>query len=129
MKVLVLNGSPKKQSDTFRLTDAFLKGLNRNGEHEVNVVNVIEKNIAPCRGCFGCWQQKKGHCVFEDDLNPILDMYCDADLIIWSFPLIYARQPIEMFAAKTMECVLGLVGPDYQEDIPMDTVLEAEIVE
>ena len=29
MKILVLNGSPKKRSDTFRLTDAFLKGLNR----------------------------------------------------------------------------------------------------
>ena len=29
MKVLVLNGSPKKKSDTFRLTEAFLKGMNR----------------------------------------------------------------------------------------------------
>ena len=27
MRILVLNGSPKKKSDTFRLTDAFLKGL------------------------------------------------------------------------------------------------------
>ena len=26
MRILVLNGSPKKKSDTFRLTDAFLKG-------------------------------------------------------------------------------------------------------
>ena len=25
MRILVLNGSPKKKSDTFRLTDAFLK--------------------------------------------------------------------------------------------------------
>ncbi|MBR3440119.1 MAG: LacI family DNA-binding transcriptional regulator [Bacteroidales bacterium] len=55
------------------------------------------------------------------DYNSAFDIY-DTELI-------YARQPIEMFAAKTMECVLGLVGPDYQEDIPMDTVLEAEIVE
>ena len=29
MKILVLNGSPKKKSDTFRLTDAFLRGLNK----------------------------------------------------------------------------------------------------
>ena len=43
MKILVLNGSPKKKSDTFRLTDAFLKGLNRGGEHEVHIVNVIDK--------------------------------------------------------------------------------------
>ena len=32
MRILVLNGSPKKKSDTFRLMDAFLKGLNRVGE-------------------------------------------------------------------------------------------------
>ena len=54
MKILVLNGSPKKKSDTFRMTDAFLKGLNREHQHEVHIVNVIEKKIAPCRGCFGC---------------------------------------------------------------------------
>ena len=29
MKILVLNGSPKKKSDTFRLTEAFLRGMNR----------------------------------------------------------------------------------------------------
>ena len=49
MKVLVLNGSPKKKSDTFRMTEKFLKGLNRENKHEINVVNVIDKNIAPGR--------------------------------------------------------------------------------
>ena len=58
MKILVLNGSPKKKSDTFRMTDAFLKGLNKDGEHEVKVINVIDRNIAACRGCFCCWQNK-----------------------------------------------------------------------
>ncbi len=48
MKILVLNGSPKKKSDTFRLTDAFLKGLNRGSEHEIHNVNPIGKKIAPC---------------------------------------------------------------------------------
>ena len=33
VKVLVLNDSPKKKSDTFRMTDAFLKGLTRSGAH------------------------------------------------------------------------------------------------
>ncbi|MBO7336957.1 MAG: flavodoxin family protein, partial [Lachnospiraceae bacterium] len=56
MRILVLNGSPKKKSDTKRLTEAFLKGLNPADEHEVHVFDIIEKNIAPCRGCFGCWQ-------------------------------------------------------------------------
>ena len=67
MRIRVLNGSPKKKSDTFQLTDAFLKGLNRGGEHEIHIVNVIDKEIAPCRGCFSCWQRGDGHCVIPDD--------------------------------------------------------------
>ena len=98
MKILVLNGSPKKKSDTFRLTEAFLRGLNRGGEHEVNVVNVIEKNIAPCRGCFGCWKRMDGHCVIDDDQNAILDLYRAADVILWSFPLYCYAMPSHLKA-------------------------------
>lgn len=98
MKVLVLNGSPKKKSDTFRMTEAFLKGLNRGGQHEVHVINIIEKQIAPCRGCFGCWERGDGHCVIEDDQNGILDLYRNADVIIWSFPLYCYAMPSHMKA-------------------------------
>ncbi|MBQ2311412.1 MAG: flavodoxin family protein [Firmicutes bacterium] len=98
MRILVLNGSPKKKSDTFRLTESFLKGLNKNAEHEVNVINVIDKDIAPCRGCFGCWQNMDGHCVIDDDQNGILDLYRTSDVIIWSFPLYCYGMPSHLKA-------------------------------
>lgn len=98
MKILVLNGSPKKQSDTFKMTEAFLKGLNKNGENEINTVNVIDKKIGPCRGCFGCWQKGEGHCIFNDDQNEILDLYKDADVLIWSFPLYCYAMPSHLKA-------------------------------
>ena len=98
MRVLVLNGSPKKQSDTFRMTQAFLAGLNRRRDHEIRIVNVIEKKIAPCRGCFACWQAMDGHCVTDDDQNGILDDYRRADLVIWSFPLYCYAMPSHMKA-------------------------------
>ena len=98
MRILVLNGSPKKKSDTFRLTEAFLKGLNKSGEHKVNIVHVREKQIAPCQGCFGCWQRMDGHCVIRDDQNEILDLYRNADVIIWSFPLYCYAMPSQLKA-------------------------------
>ena len=98
MKVLVLNGSPKAKSDTFRMTESFLKGLTRNGEHEVQAIHVIEKEIAPCRGCFGCWQRQDGRCVIGDDQNAILDAYRTADLVIWSFPLYCYGMPSHLKA-------------------------------
>ena len=98
MKILVLNGSPKKQSDTFRLTEAFLRGMNKGENHEIDVINVIEKKIAPCRGCFGCWRRMDGHCVIQDDQNAILDLYRAADVIIWSFPLYCYAMPSHLKA-------------------------------
>ncbi len=98
MKVLVLNGSPKEKSDTFRMTDAFLKGFNREGKHDVTVIDVIDKKIAPCKGCFGCWQQLEGHCLIQDDQNGILDLYRDADVILWSFPLYCYGMPSHLKA-------------------------------
>lgn len=87
MKILVLNGSPKKKSDTMVLTNAFLRGIEKNGNHEIFVMNIFEMKISSCRGCFGCWQVKNKHCVIDDDQNQILDLYPEMDLIIWSFPL------------------------------------------
>lgn len=98
MKILVLNGSPKAKSDTFRLTDAFLKGIRKTGDHEITVIDVIKQNIAPCRGCFGCWQKTDGHCVIDDDQNKILDLYRASDLIIWSFPLYCYGMPSHLKA-------------------------------
>ncbi len=98
MKILVFKGSPKKKSDTFRLTEAFLKGMNKNNEHEIKIIDVIEKNIAPCRGCFSCWKNKDGHCVIDDDQNEILDIYTKVDLMIWSFPLYVYSMPSHLKA-------------------------------
>ena len=114
MKILVLNGSPKQKSDTFRMADAFLKGLNRSQENEVHIVNVIEKNIAPCRGCFGCWQKQDGHCIIDDDQNGILDLYRTADLIIWSFPLYCYGMPSHLKAF--LDRTIPLVKMDMRQE-------------
>lgn len=116
MKILVLNGSPKKKSDTWRLTDAFLKGLNRENRHEVHIVDVIDKKIAPCRGCFGCWSRTDGRCVIEDDQNEILELYRDADVIIWSFPLYCYAMPSHLKAVLDRTIPLNRISMVRQED-------------
>jgi FMN-dependent NADH-azoreductase len=98
MKVLVLNGSPKKQSDTMQLTSSFLNGLNDNNEQEIKVVSVIEKNIEFCQGCLKCWIKQDGYCVLQDDMNGLLDEIKSSDIIIWSFPLYYYGFPAHLKA-------------------------------
>ena len=116
MRILVLNGSPKKVSDTFRLTEAFLKGLNQSGEHRIDVIHVREKHIAPCRGCFECWKKMDGHCVIRDDQNAILDLYCRADVIIWSFPLYCYAMPSHLKAVLDRTIPLVKMRMVQEED-------------
>ena len=116
MKILVLNGSPKKKSDTFRLTEAFLRGMNKKREHEVQVVNVIEKQVAPCRGCFGCWQKMDGHCVIQDDQNGILDRYRASDVVIWSFPLYCYGMPSHLKAVLDRTIPLVKMAMRQEQD-------------
>jgi len=98
MNILVLNGSPKQKSDTLRLTSHFLAGLTAEAVCDVTVVDVIQKTIRPCTGCFACWARGDGHCVQQDDQNEILDAYCKADVIIWSFPLYCYGMPSHLKA-------------------------------
>ena len=93
MKVLVLNGSPKAKSDTMKLTRGFLQGLEANTDCETDIIDVIKKDIRPCRGCFGCWATTDKKCVQDDDQNAILKLYEEADIIIWSFPLYCFSMP------------------------------------
>ena len=98
MNVLVLNGSPKKKSDTMRMTTRFLEGLASEKTCDITVIHVIEKDIRPCLGCFGCWQKGDGKCIQQDDQNGILEAYLKADLIIWSFPLYCYSMPSHLKA-------------------------------
>lgn len=93
MKVLVLNGSPKAKSDTMRLTNAFLDGMKKAGDHEIEIIDIIKHSIKPCIGCFECWNTLDGRCVINDFQNEILAKMEAADCIIWSFPLYCCGMP------------------------------------
>jgi multimeric flavodoxin WrbA/putative sterol carrier protein len=90
MKVLVINGSPKENSNTMTLTRAFLSGA---GWENTEIVNVAKLSIHSCIGCFSCWNKTPGKCVFEDDMAQVLDKINSAEIIIWSFPLYYYSVP------------------------------------
>lgn len=114
MKVLVLNGSPKENSNTMMLTTAFLAGLRETNEHDVKIVSVRDKNIQFCQGCLSCWFRQDGHCVMEDDMNVLLDEMAASDMILWSFPLYYHGIPA---ALKT---VLDRTNPFLKINMKME---------
>lgn len=85
MKILVLNGSPKREkSDVMHITRAFLDGMG--AANTVRVINAIDAHIEYCTGCFSC-MRNGGSCVHNDDMKWILDEILGSDLLILSFPL------------------------------------------
>ena len=79
MKILVLNGSPKRdKSDTMHITRAFLDGMNEIAENEVHTINVIDKHIEYCTGCFAC-MLGGGDCIHHDDMRGILEEILNSD--------------------------------------------------
>ena len=69
MKILVINGSPKKEkSDTMHITRAFLDGMNEVSENEIHIIHATDKHIAYCTGCFAC-MHNGGSCIHDDDMR------------------------------------------------------------
>ena len=93
MKILVFNGSPKKErSDTMRITRAFLGGMNEAAPQEVQSINVADMHIEFCRGCFAC-KYNGGRCATDDDMREILEQMLASDLLLFSFPLYCCGMP------------------------------------
>lgn len=87
MKILVFNGSPKKEhSDTMHITRAFLDGMNEAAPQEVQSINAADVHIEFCRGCFAC-KYNGGRCVIDDNMREILEQILASDLLLFSFPL------------------------------------------
>ena len=98
MKVLVLNGSPKReQSDTMHITRAFLEGMREQQPQEITTIHVIDKHIEYCTGCFAC-MHNGGTCIHDDDMREILEQILDSELLIWSFPLYAYGMPAHLKA-------------------------------
>jgi len=98
MKILVLNGSPKRdQSDTMHITRAFLDGMKDAGEHEVQIIHAVDKHIEYCTGCFSC-MRNGGVCIHNDDMRGILETILDSDLLIFNYPLYCYGMPAPLKA-------------------------------
>ena len=98
MKITVFNGSPKKEkSDTMHITRAFLDGMNEESKNEIHVIDVIDKHIEYCTGCFSC-MQNGGNCIHNDDMKAILEEILESDLLIFSYPLYCYGMPAPLKA-------------------------------
>ena len=91
MKVLLINGSPRKQGNTFLALSEAAKTLEQQGI-ETEIVQIGTKPVRGCIACAQCKTKQLDRCVFDDDVcNRISDKLDDADALIVGSPVYYGQ--------------------------------------
>jgi hypothetical protein len=81
---------------------------------EAEVVNLREKNIKNCIGCFTCWTKTPGTCIHKDDMtNELFPKWLNADLVVYATPLYHYTINAEMKAF--IERTLPVLEPFFEQ--------------
>ena len=100
MKVIAINGSPKKEGNTFHALSMVGEEIIAAGI-EFEILHIGHKMIHGCTACGKCAENKDEKCVIKtDDLNLWIQQIKQADGIILGSPVYYAG------IAGTMKCFL-----------------------
>jgi multimeric flavodoxin WrbA len=107
MKVVGINGSPRKKGNTSILINHVFKELEQEGI-ETELVQVGGRKIRGCLACYKCFENKDRRCSNDNDvLNGILGKMIEADGIILGSPTYFSDMTSEM---KSLIDRCGLVS-------------------
>ncbi len=85
MRVIALQGSPRRDGHTAVLLESFLSPLR--ATHAVKRVDVCYQHILPCRSCYAC--QNNSACVTDDDMAYIYPHLAFDDVVVVASPIYF----------------------------------------
>ena len=98
MKVIAINGSPRKKWNTATLLERALEGAASKGA-KTELVHLYDLDFKGCVSCFACKTidgPSYGRCVVKDDLTPLLKAVLDVQAFIFGSPIYYGTVTGEM---------------------------------
>ena len=84
-RILVITGSPRRNGNSFAMTDAFVKAAEERG-HSVKRFDAAMMKLGGCHACETCYKTGKA-CSFDDDFNIIAPEILEADAIVFTMPV------------------------------------------
>lgn len=91
MKVLLINGSPHHEGNTFIALTEVAKQLAKEGI-ESEMVWIGNKPIRGCIACGQCASKGLGRCIFDDDIcNRISEKFANINALIVGSPVYYGQ--------------------------------------
>ncbi len=112
-KIVVITGSPRKNGNSFAMTDAFIKAAQAKG-HTVTRFDAAMKNVGGCHACETCYKTGKA-CSFDDDFNTIAPAILEADAVVFTTPVYWYSIPAQIKGVidKLYSLVVG--GKDFAD--------------
>ena len=95
MKVLILNGSPRKNGNTTVAVNEMIK-IFRENNVEVEHIQVGSKDITGCKACGVCYGT--GKCVIKDEVNEIAEKFEKSDGLVVASPVYFASANATLMA-------------------------------
>ena len=84
MKILIINGSPRKTGTVGRLLKSVAEGIS--GQHDIEFLYLYDHNIRPCIACMKC--RTTGRCILpEDSGHSIGNKIREADALVIGTPV------------------------------------------
>lgn len=84
MKILIINGSPRKNGATAAILNELHNTLITFSDVEIEVIHLSDLKLHFCSGCCVCY--KTGTCIFADELEALTQRIKQADGIILGSP-------------------------------------------
>ena len=122
-KVLILSTSPRINSNSEALAEAFASGANE-ANNDVEIIRMREKNIRFCLGCFAC--QKTGKCVIKDDMAAIVPRMEQADVLVFATPIYYYEMSGQMKTLLDRANPLFIADYRFRDIYFLSSAAEAE---
>ncbi|MCI9363592.1 MAG: flavodoxin family protein [Oscillospiraceae bacterium] len=115
-KIVVITGSPRKNGNSFAMTDAFIQAAQQKG-YQITRFDAAFKNVGGCHACETCFKTGKA-CSYDDDFNTIALAIQEADGIVFTMPVYWYTIPaqIKCVIDKLFSFVVGqkdIAGKKY----------------
>lgn len=86
--ILVGSGQDVTEGNTAKMAYEFARGAQEMG-HEVTTFLLGQMDLKPCIGCGHCRQSEDRTCIWDDDMQQIVDAYWNYDMIVFATPMRY----------------------------------------
>ena len=89
MKVIAINGSPRKNWNTAQLLQSAIKGAQSMGA-ETELISLYDLRYTGCISCFACKRKdvkELCRCYLKDELTPVLEKVLQSDVLLLGSPI------------------------------------------